>query len=88
MSESWHLLCWIRELAAEEDEEEDEGIASDQNPSSNTVDIAEVPKEIAGEEKEEDELAEYELDKYDQEDTGEGKFQNIYSVLLLGFTSV
>lgn len=65
------LLCDIREQAAE-DEEEDEGIASDQNPNSNTEDIAEVPKEENKEEKEEDdELAEYKLDKYDDEDIGE-----------------
>ncbi|XP_035537321.1 periodic tryptophan protein 1 homolog [Morone saxatilis] len=56
----------LGELAAEDEEEEDEGIASEPNPSSDTADVAEVPKD---ENEEDDELAEYGLDKYDEEDT-------------------
>ncbi len=71
---SHFLLCVIRELAAEEEEEEDEGIG-EQNPESITADAAEVPKDENKEGNEEDdELAEYGLDKYDEEDTGEGMF--------------
>ncbi|XP_041820021.1 periodic tryptophan protein 1 homolog [Chelmon rostratus] len=55
----------LGELAVEDEEEEDEGIASEQN----TADIAETPKDGNEEEKgEDDELAEYGLDKYDEED--------------------
>ncbi|KAM9334456.1 periodic tryptophan protein 1 homolog isoform 2-T2 [Symphorus nematophorus] len=58
----------LGELAAEEEEEEDEGIG-EQNPDSNPADIAEVPKDENEEGREEDdELAEYGLDKYDEED--------------------
>lgn len=57
----------LGELAVEDDEEEDEGISSD--PNSNMTEAAEAPKDGDGEEKEEDdELAEYGLDKYDEED--------------------
>lgn len=62
----------IRELTAGDEEDEDEGIVSEQNANSDSADIADVP--TAGKEKEkeeDDELAEYELDKYDEEDTGE-----------------
>ncbi|XP_070709861.1 periodic tryptophan protein 1 homolog isoform X1 [Pempheris klunzingeri] len=52
--------------AAEEEEEEDEGIASEQIPDDNTGDVAEVPK---NENEEDDELAEYGLDKYDEDDS-------------------
>lgn len=66
-------LCYyiveIRELAAEEAEEEDEGIVAEENPDSDTADSTEVPKG-AGDKEEEDELAEYELEKYDEEDIG------------------
>uniref|UniRef100_A0A8P4KM80 Periodic tryptophan protein 1 homolog n=1 Tax=Dicentrarchus labrax TaxID=13489 RepID=A0A8P4KM80_DICLA len=58
----------LGELVVEDDEEEDEGIASEPNPGSDTPDVAEVPKD---ENEEDDELAEYGLDKYDEEDTGE-----------------
>lgn len=59
----------LGDLAAEEDDEEDEGIA-EQNPDSNTADVAELPQDENEEEKEEDdELAEYGLDKYDDEDS-------------------
>ncbi|XP_034529983.1 periodic tryptophan protein 1 homolog [Notolabrus celidotus] len=51
----------------EEEEEDDEGISSD--PNSNT-EVAEAPQDEKGEEKEEeDELAEYGLDRYDEEDS-------------------
>ncbi|XP_070784967.1 periodic tryptophan protein 1 homolog isoform X2 [Enoplosus armatus] len=61
----------LGELAAEDEEEEDEGIACEQDPKSNTEDVAEVPKDENEEGKEEDdELAEYGLDKYDEEDIG------------------
>ncbi|XP_074554381.1 periodic tryptophan protein 1 homolog [Halichoeres trimaculatus] len=58
----------LGELAVEDDDEdEDEGISSD--PNSNMTEAAEAPKDGTGEEKEEDdELAEYGLDKYDEED--------------------
>ncbi|CAJ1054916.1 periodic tryptophan protein 1 homolog [Xyrichtys novacula] len=49
---------------AEDEEEDDEGIASDPIPE-----VAETPEDGNGEENEEDdELAEYGLDKYDEED--------------------
>uniref|UniRef100_A0A3B5AJU5 PWP1 homolog, endonuclein n=1 Tax=Stegastes partitus TaxID=144197 RepID=A0A3B5AJU5_9TELE len=54
------------ELAAEEEEEEDEGVSLEQNRSNVTADDAEAPKD---ENEEDDELAEYGLDKYDEEDT-------------------
>lgn len=77
----------ISELAAEEEEEEDEGIA-EQNPSSNMADAAEVPKDTNKKEKEEDdELAEYDLDKYDEEDAGEreGVFTLVYSLFSVSY---
>lgn len=59
----------LGEQAAEEAEEEDEGIVTEQNPDSDTADSTEVPKGgNAGDKEEEDELAEYELEKYDEED--------------------
>lgn len=59
----------LGELAAQDEEEEDEGIATEQNPNSNMADVDESPKDENKEEKEEDdELAEYDLDKYDEED--------------------
>ncbi|KAM6961895.1 periodic tryptophan protein 1 homolog [Tautogolabrus adspersus] len=59
----------LGDLAAEEEEEEDdEGISSD--PNSNITEAAEAPKDgNKDEQEEEDELAEYGLDKYDEEDT-------------------
>lgn len=60
----------LGELAAEEEEEDDEGIACEENPSSSMADVAEAPKdENEGEKEEDDELAEYGLDKYDEEDS-------------------
>ncbi|KAE8281435.1 Periodic tryptophan protein 1-like protein [Larimichthys crocea] len=56
----------LGELAAEEEEEEDEGIACEQTPE----DVAEAAKDENKEDKDEDdELAEYGLDKYDEEDS-------------------
>ncbi|TKS90881.1 Periodic tryptophan protein 1 -like protein [Collichthys lucidus] len=56
----------LGELVAEEEEEEDEGIACEQTPE----DLAEAPKDEDKEDKDEDdELAEYGLDKYDEEDS-------------------
>lgn len=64
-------MIQIREIAAEEAEEEDEGIVSELNPDSDTADSTEVPqRRSAGDKGEEDELAEYELEKYDEEDIG------------------
>uniref|UniRef100_A0A3P8TS78 Periodic tryptophan protein 1 homolog n=1 Tax=Amphiprion percula TaxID=161767 RepID=A0A3P8TS78_AMPPE len=57
------------ELAAEEEEEEDEGLPPEPS-GSNIADEAEAPKDEEGNE-EDDELAEYGLDKYDEEDTGD-----------------
>uniref|UniRef100_A0A7N9B1I5 PWP1 homolog, endonuclein n=1 Tax=Mastacembelus armatus TaxID=205130 RepID=A0A7N9B1I5_9TELE len=57
-------------LAAEDDEDDDEGMAPEQNPNSVTDDVAEVSKDENEDRKEDnDELAEYGLDKYDEEDT-------------------
>uniref|UniRef100_A0A665WY80 Periodic tryptophan protein 1 homolog n=1 Tax=Echeneis naucrates TaxID=173247 RepID=A0A665WY80_ECHNA len=63
----------LPELAAEEEEEEDdEGIAPDQNSVSIETDVNEIPKDDNKERKDEDDdLAEYELDRYDEEDSGE-----------------
>lgn len=58
----------LGELAAEEDDEEDEGIG-EQAHSSDTADVAESPKRQNEDDNEDvDELAEYGLDKYDEED--------------------
>lgn len=54
-----------RELAAEDEEEDAEGVPVEES------DTAEVPQDESEEGKEEDELAEYGLDKYDEEDAGE-----------------
>lgn len=64
-------LCWLRELAAQDEEEDDdEGIACEETPD--TVDVAEAPKvEDEDGKEEDDELAEYGLDRYDEEDVGE-----------------
>uniref|UniRef100_A0A7N8XL99 Periodic tryptophan protein 1 homolog n=1 Tax=Mastacembelus armatus TaxID=205130 RepID=A0A7N8XL99_9TELE len=53
-----------------DDEDDDEGMAPEQNPNSVTDDVAEVSKDENEDRKEDnDELAEYGLDKYDEEDT-------------------
>ncbi|KAM6895917.1 periodic tryptophan protein 1 homolog [Xenentodon cancila] len=57
----------LGDLAAEDEEEEDEGVLPDQNPSDELDDVAELPKDENVKE-EDDELAEYGLDKYDEED--------------------
>ncbi|XP_041636308.1 periodic tryptophan protein 1 homolog [Cheilinus undulatus] len=58
----------LGELAEDEEDEDDEGISSD--PNSNITEAAEAPKDgIEVENEEDDELAEYGLDKYDEEDT-------------------
>ncbi|XP_015238233.1 PREDICTED: periodic tryptophan protein 1 homolog [Cyprinodon variegatus] len=55
----------------EDDEEEDEGIPNDEDPSKEAPDEDDEfgPKDENDEEEEDDELAEYGLDKYDEEDT-------------------
>ncbi|XP_032360930.1 periodic tryptophan protein 1 homolog [Etheostoma spectabile] len=59
----------LGELAAEDDDEVDEGIACEENPDSNTADVAGGSKDETENGKEEDdELAEYGLDRYDEED--------------------
>ncbi|XP_033470245.1 periodic tryptophan protein 1 homolog [Epinephelus lanceolatus] len=60
----------LGELAAgDEEDDDDEGIACEENPASDTADGAGVPKAEKDEGNEEDdELAEYGLDKYDEED--------------------
>ncbi|XP_049423160.1 periodic tryptophan protein 1 homolog [Epinephelus fuscoguttatus] len=59
----------LGELAAGDEEDDDEGIACEENPVSDTADGAGVPKAEKDEGNEEDdELAEYGLDKYDEED--------------------
>lgn len=71
--------------AEEEEEEEDEGIAPEPNASSSLADATEAPKEARDDVKqkgEEDELAEYDLDKYDEEDTGEGERSFVWRTLI------
>ncbi|XP_034718841.1 periodic tryptophan protein 1 homolog [Etheostoma cragini] len=59
----------LGELAAEDDDEVDEGIACEENPDGNTADVAGGSKDETENGKEEDdELAEYGLDRYDEED--------------------
>lgn len=59
-------LNTLRGLAAEDEEEEDEGVPREES------DAAEAPEDEKGEEEEkDDELAEYGLENYDDEDTGE-----------------
>lgn len=59
----------LGELAAEEEDDDDEGIACEDIPDSNTEDAAGVAKDENEDGKEEDdELAEYGLDRYDEED--------------------
>ncbi|XP_038158611.1 periodic tryptophan protein 1 homolog [Cyprinodon tularosa] len=55
----------------EDDDEEDEGIPNDEDPSKEAPDEDDEfgPKDENDEEEEDDELAEYGLDKYDEEDT-------------------
>lgn len=66
-----NIHCEFREQAAEEEEDDDEGIATDVNDIA--PDVAGAPENKNEEEKEEeDELAEYGLDKYDEEEDGEG----------------
>lgn len=73
-------LCWIRDLAAG-DEEEDEGIEAEPRPNSHS----DVPAASADDSKqqkgEDDDLAAYELDKYDEEDTG----RNYLRIFILYF---
>lgn len=58
----------LGELAAEE--EEDEGVDLDPNPGNATAEVTEAPQDDNQEEKDEDDdLAEYGLDKYDEEDS-------------------
>ncbi|XP_073337084.1 periodic tryptophan protein 1 homolog [Pagrus major] len=59
----------LGDLAAEEEEDEDEGIA-ELNPNIDGAEAAESPTDENEDDKEEDdELAEYGLDKYDEEDS-------------------
>lgn len=60
-----------REVADEDGEEDDEGVHLEQNPSSKSADVDSSLRDEDDREEEEDELAEYGLDKYDEEDTGE-----------------
>lgn len=63
---------YIRDLAAEDGEDDDdEGMPPDPNPINETPVAAESPSDENDEGVEEDdELAEYGLDKYDEEDAG------------------
>lgn len=67
------MLClfvfYFREIADDDGEEDDEGVHLEQNPSSESADVDYNPRDE--DDGEEDELAEYDLDKYDEEDTGE-----------------
>lgn len=67
----WHFLCWFRELAAGDEEEEDEGIEAEPHQNSYSGDVPAATAEGSRQQKgENDDLAEYELDKYDEEDAG------------------
>ena len=67
-----YLFFLFRDQAVEDDEEEDEGLPPDQNPTHEMDDAAEAPNDENDKgEEEDDELAEYGLDKYDEEDLGE-----------------
>lgn len=69
LSSSYSFL--LRDLAAQDEEEEDEGVSTEQDPSNEMTDAAEVPNDQNDKgEEEDDELAEYGLDKYDEEDAG------------------
>ena len=70
----------IRALAAEEDEEDEDDEGFPPEPSADEItaevaEVAEVPKDKNEDGKEEDDdLAEYGLDRYDEEDSGESVF--------------
>ncbi|XP_035003232.1 periodic tryptophan protein 1 homolog [Hippoglossus stenolepis] len=57
-------------LAAEEEEDDDEGLPAEPSADEITAEVAEVPKDENEDGKEEDDgLAEYGLDRYDEEDS-------------------
>uniref|UniRef100_A0A673CAW6 Periodic tryptophan protein 1 homolog n=1 Tax=Sphaeramia orbicularis TaxID=375764 RepID=A0A673CAW6_9TELE len=62
------IITEAKEELGYEEEEDEETIDDEQNPSSVTTGVGETTKDENEEGKEEDELAEYGLDKYDEED--------------------
>jgi len=66
------FLSLLRNLEAEDDDEDGDDMPPEQSPSNETADVAEVPTDEKDEGVEEDdELAEYGLENYDEEDAGE-----------------
>lgn len=74
-------------MAAGDEEEEDEGIEAEPHPNSQSGDVPAATAEGSRQQKgENDDLAEYELDKYDEEDAGRIFF--LYLTCIFFFSSL